>query len=167
MASSGDPSRPRPRTFWSILSMDTQACECCAVHGEAMLSSRLCRWIKGVGVSAAAAHATYWVWQAAEQWAGEAQQANPDGGIGAGFVEGVLGLTALVTLVPLLLWAGMRLLGERDNHLLVTMGWAMWLVLNTQMPDGSASRLETELFLAAFAVLGGFLALFRPTATDE
>ncbi|EFL25144.1 hypothetical protein SSOG_04858 [Streptomyces himastatinicus ATCC 53653] len=132
-----------------------------------MLSSRLCRWIKGVGVSAAAAHATYWVWQSAEQWAWEAQQANPDGGIGAGFIESALAVVASVTLMPLLLWAGMRLLRERDNHLLVTMGWAMWLVLNTQMSEGSVNRLETELFLAAFAVLGGFLALFRPTAPEE
>ncbi|MFF7648681.1 hypothetical protein ACFZCY_02245 [Streptomyces sp. NPDC007983] len=131
-----------------------------------MLSSRLCRWLKGVGVSAAAAHTTYWVWESAEQWAWEAQQANPDGGIGAGFIESALAVVALVTLVPLLLWAGMRLLRERDNHLLVTMGWAMWILLNTQVAESSASKVETELFFAAFALLGGFLSLFRPTAPE-
>ncbi|MEU1801771.1 hypothetical protein [Streptomyces sp. NPDC019937] len=131
-----------------------------------MLSSRLCRWLKGVGVSAAAAHTTYWVWESAEQWAWEAQQANPDGGIGAGFTESALAVVAVVTLVPLLLWAGMRLMRERDNHLLVTLGWAMWILLNTQMAESSASKVETELFFAAFALLGGFLSLFRPTAPE-
>ncbi|WP_055546136.1 hypothetical protein [Streptomyces sp. NBRC 110028] len=131
-----------------------------------MLSSRLCRWLKGVGVSAAAAHTTYRAWKSAEQWEWEAQQADPDGGIGAGFIEGALATVALVTLVPLLLWAGMRLLRERDNHLLVIMGWATWILLNTQLAESSADKVETELFFAAFALLGGFLSLFRPTAPE-
>ncbi|MFE5121374.1 hypothetical protein [Streptomyces sp. NPDC056669] len=141
--------------------------ENCAVHGEAMLSSRLCRWLKGIVVSAAAAHATYWVWESAEQWESEAQRANPDGGIGTGFIEGALATFAWLTLVPLLLWSGMRLLRERDNHLLVTMGSAAWIILGTQMTKGGVSRVETELFLLAFTLLGGFLALFRPTAPEE
>ncbi len=134
------------------------------MHGEAMLNSRLGRWAKGIAVSAAAAHATYWVWESAERWESEARQANPDAGIGAGFMEGALATLAWLTLAPLLLWAGMRLLRERDNQLLVSMGSATWIILGTQMTEGSISRMETELFLLAFALLGGFLALFRPTA---
>ncbi|KAK1180897.1 hypothetical protein B7755_023770 [Streptomyces sp. NBS 14/10] len=131
-----------------------------------MLSSRLCRWIKGIVVSAAAAHATYWVWESASEWESEAQQANPDGGIGAGFIEGALASFAWLTLVPVLLWAGMRLLRERDNYLLVTMGSATWIFLGTQVAEGGASRVETELFLVAFALLGGFLSLFHPSSPE-
>ncbi|CAM5732188.1 putative protein OS=Streptomyces antimycoticus OX=68175 GN=SANT12839_048060 PE=4 SV=1 [Streptomyces antimycoticus] len=61
----------------------------------------------------------------------------------------------------------MRLLRERDNQLLVTMGSAAWIILGTQMTEGGVSRVETELFLLAFTLLGGFLALFRPTAPEE
>ncbi|MBW8088532.1 MULTISPECIES: hypothetical protein [Streptomyces] len=132
-----------------------------------MSSRRLCRWIKGGAVTAAAAHATYWVWESAKEWESEAEQANPDGGIGAGFIEGALATFAWLTLVPLLLWAGMRLLRERDNHLLVTMGSAAWIVLGTQVTKGDVSRVETELFLFAFTLLGGFLALYRPVPPEE
>ncbi|MFD8162315.1 hypothetical protein [Streptomyces malaysiensis] len=147
--------------------MRTQVCEGCGVKGEAMLSSRLCRWIKGGGVTAAAAHATYWIWESAKEWELEAQQAKPEGGIGTGFIEGVLATLAWLTLVPLLLWVGMRLLRERDNHLLVSMGSATWIVLGTQVAEGGVSRVETELFLFAFALLGGFLALYRPAVPEE
>ncbi|SED26494.1 hypothetical protein [Streptomyces melanosporofaciens] len=30
--------------------------------------------------------------------------------------------------MPLLLWAGMRILGERDNYLLIVVGSLLWLV---------------------------------------
>ncbi len=137
------------------------------MHGEAMLSSRLGRWAKGIVVSAAAAHATYWVWESAKRWESEAQRANPDAGIGAGFIEGALATLAWLTLVPLLLWAGMRLLRERDNQLLVSMGSATWIILGLQLTRGNISRTETELFLLAFALLGGLLARFRPTAPAD
>ncbi|MBI0295950.1 hypothetical protein JBE04_16105 [Streptomyces sp. PRKS01-29] len=132
-----------------------------------MLSSRLCRWIKGIAVSAAAAHVTYWVWESAERWESEAQRADPDGGIGTGFIEGVLATFAWLTLVPLLLWAGMRLLRERDNQLLVCMGTAAWIILGTQLPSGGLSRPEAEPFLLAFTLLGSLLAMFRPATPEE
>ncbi|AGP56646.1 hypothetical protein M271_25810 [Streptomyces rapamycinicus NRRL 5491] len=125
------------------------------------------RWTKGIVVSAAAAHATYWVWESAERWESEARRANPDAGVGAGFIEGALATLAWLTLVPVLLWAGMRMLRERDNQLLVCMGSATWIILGTQLTEGGISRMETELFLLAFALLGGFLTLLRPTAPTE
>ncbi|MBD3011203.1 MULTISPECIES: hypothetical protein [unclassified Streptomyces] len=126
-----------------------------------MVSSRLGRWAKGIVVSAAAAHATYWVWESAERWESEARQANPDAGIGAGFIEGALATLAWLTLVPLLLWAGMRLLRERDNQLLVSMGSATWIVLGTRITAAGVSGVETELFLLAFTLLSGFLAMLE------
>ncbi|GAA2293165.1 hypothetical protein [Streptomyces violaceusniger] len=132
-----------------------------------MVSSRLGRWAKGIVVSAAAAHATYWVWESAERWESEARQANPDAGIGAGFIEGALATLAWLTLVPLLLWAGMRLLRERDNQLLVSMGSATWIVLGTRITAADVSGVETELFLLAFTLLSGFLAMFRPATPED
>ncbi|AUA12709.1 hypothetical protein CFP59_04855 [Streptomyces malaysiensis subsp. malaysiensis] len=35
------------------------------------------------------------------------------------------------------------------------------------MTEGGVSGVETELFLLAFTLLGGFLALYRPTAPED
>lgn len=118
--------------------------------------------MKGVVVTAAATHVTYWVWTAARQWESDATAADPDGGFGAGFVEGALASACGILLMPLLLWAGMRLLRERDNYALVALGSSTWLVLAGKVVEHHADRMTAELSFTGFALLGGLLSLIRP-----
>ncbi|MEU2211199.1 hypothetical protein ACH4VS_30430 [Streptomyces hygroscopicus] len=54
---------------------------------------------------------------------------DPDGGSWASAEIHLLTLILGVLLVmPLLLWAGMRVLGERDNYLLIMVGGLLWLL---------------------------------------
>lgn len=144
------------------LSTDTQAPGVRATHRGAMVNSKLRRAMKGVAVAAAATHVTHWVWTSAKRWESDAIAADPDGGFGAGFTEGMLAAASGIFLVPLLLWAGMRLLRERHNYALVGLGWVTWLVLGSKVFENHPGRMTAELTLAAFALLGGLLSLVHP-----
>ncbi|MFH9424257.1 hypothetical protein [Streptomyces sp. NPDC017529] len=126
-----------------------------------MLNRELRVWMKGVAVAAVAAHVTYWVSRSAQRWAAGARQAYPDGGAGSGMVEEVLASIVPVVVVPLILAVGMRLLRERETHILTAAGSGAWFALGAQVTVSGTSGTEREAFLAAFALLGGFLALVR------
>ncbi|WP_328905883.1 hypothetical protein OG230_24535 [Streptomyces sp. NBC_00234] len=125
---------------------------------------RTARGVKGAGVSAVAATVCYLIWSGGRDWASAARDADPDA-ILAGSVESVLALIAGVVCMPLLLWAGMRLLRERGNHLLVVAATVVWFFLGGHVVEDAVDGLVTAVFLALFAVLGGLLSLVRTPAT--
>jgi hypothetical protein len=60
--------------------------------------------------------------------------------------------------MPVLLWAGMRALGERGNHLLVLLGTVSWLLIGGHVVEDDVSVAATVAFLGLFALLGSVLA---------
>lgn len=121
---------------------------------------RTARGVKGTVASAVAATVCYVAWSAGRDWASDARDADPDTVL-AGAVESVLALVIGVALMPVLLWAGMRLLRERGNHLLVLAGTGVWFFLGGHVVEDAVGGAGTALFLALFAVLGGLLSLVR------
>ncbi len=79
--------------------------------------------------------------------------------MGAGWLEGLLATLDGAMSMPVLLWVGMRLLGERDNYLLVLGGVPSWWLIGGHVVEGAASRLDTGLFLILFVSLGGLFSL--------
>ncbi|MER6999321.1 hypothetical protein [Streptomyces sp. NPDC000410] len=123
-----------------------------------MTKTKPVRWAKGAAVSAVAAGACYAVWTVGREWAQGVRQANPDA-ILAGSAESVMAVVAGVALMPVLLWAGMRAVRERGNHLLVIAGTVVWLFVGGHVVENAVSTAGTAAFLALFAVLGGLLAM--------
>ncbi|MEU8673372.1 hypothetical protein [Streptomyces sp. NPDC048560] len=121
---------------------------------------RTARGVKGTVAAAVAATVCYLVWSGGRAWASDARAADPDAFL-AGSVESVLALIAGVAFMPVLLWAGMRVMRERGNHLLVLVGTAVWFFLGGHVVEDTVDGAGTVLFLALFAVLGGLLALVR------
>ncbi|QNE74914.1 hypothetical protein F0344_10055 [Streptomyces finlayi] len=121
---------------------------------------RAARGAKGAVASAVAATACYLMWSGGRDWASDARAAEPDAFL-AGSVESVLALVAGVVLMPVLLWAGMRVMRERGNHLLVVAGTGVWFLLGGHVVEDPVDGVGTVLFLALFAVLGGLLSLVR------
>jgi hypothetical protein len=94
----------------------------------------------------------------------EAVAAAEPGSIGAGWTQALLASCAGVLAMPLLLWAGMRLLGERGTQVLALVGGAAWWLIGTHMVEGTRiDDTDTALLLTVFALLGGVLCLARPT----
>ncbi|MFH8470016.1 hypothetical protein [Streptomyces sp. NPDC017991] len=110
-------------------------------------------------MSASAAVACYTMWTSLWEWSDEVSRASGDA-MGAGFLEGMLaGLVGLLSM-PLLLWAGMRLLREQGNHLLVVAGFvAWWIIGGTLVEEGVASDTATGLYIALFAALSALASL--------
>lgn len=125
---------------------------------------RTARGVKGAVVSAVAATVCYLIWSGGRDWASGARAADPDA-ILAGSIESVLALIAGVACMPLLLWAGMRVLRERGNHLLVVAATVVWFFLGGHVVEDAVDEPVTAVFLALFAVLGGLLSLVRTPAT--
>ncbi|MGW5420388.1 hypothetical protein [Streptomyces sp. NPDC003943] len=124
-----------------------------------MTKTRTFRWLKGTLVSGLAALVGYAVWHALRQWA-HAASAGPDAGFGTGFLESLVASVVGVLLTPLLLWAGMRLTGERGNHLLVAGGAAAWFFAGGRLVENAGvDTVELALTVVLFAVLGGLLSL--------
>ncbi|MGW7617524.1 hypothetical protein ACWGLG_17010 [Streptomyces antimycoticus] len=123
-----------------------------------MVKSRTARGVKGALVSAAAAIVCYWVWASLLEWADDVAEASGPV-MGAGWFEGLLALITGFLSMPVLLWVGMRLLGERGNHLLVLAGAVAWLIIGGHVADGFVSVTTTAALLTLFAVLGGLLSL--------
>ncbi|GAA0368151.1 hypothetical protein [Streptomyces blastmyceticus] len=123
-----------------------------------MAKSKSSRFVKGAVVSAAAAHTTYWIWASARHWASDVGEARSDSFFG-GFLESALATAAGVTVMPVLLWAGMRALRERGNHLLVAMGSLMWLFAGAYVVEKDVGMMGTEVLLVLFILFCGLLAL--------
>ncbi|WLW52562.1 hypothetical protein [Streptomyces sp. YU58] len=105
------------------------------------------RWGKGTVVSAVAAVVCYAGWSVGADWS-------------QALLVGCAGVLAM----PLLLWAGMRLLGERGTRVLALVGGAAWWLIGTHMVEGTRiDDTDTALLLAVFALLGGVLCLARPS----
>lgn len=120
-----------------------------------MTKSRTTRWAKGTLVSAVAAVVCHTAWERLREWSSGVSAAE-------GMLASVTGLVAM----PVLLWVGMRLLGERGNHLLVLAGVvAWWLIGGHVVEDATVGATCTTLLLTLFALLGGALAMAELTDT--
>lgn len=81
-----------------------------------------------------------------------------------GAFEFLLTTAASWTLMPLLLWAGMRMMGETGNAVLVLVGGLAWAVLSGYYIDDieTAGGHIPPLALAAYVLLGTGLAGVGP-----
>ncbi|KUO21893.1 hypothetical protein [Streptomyces dysideae] len=130
-----------------------------------MTGSRTTRWAKGTLVSAVAAVVCHAGWERLREWAGDVAAADP-GAVGAGWPEGMPASATGLVAMPVLLWAGMRLLGERGNHLLVPAGvTAWWFIGGHAVEDVAVGVTCTTLLLTLFALLGGALSMAELTVT--
>ncbi|MCD9591255.1 hypothetical protein [Streptomyces sp. 8ZJF_21] len=115
------------------------------------------RWLKGACVSAVAAVVCYWLWTSLSEWADGVAGAQQDAML-AGSIESLLAGIAGVVSMPVLLWAGMRVLRERGNHLLVILGAIVWIFAGGHVVEDSVSTVGTAVTLALFAVFGSLLS---------
>lgn len=130
-----------------------------------MTKSRTTRWAKGTLVSAVAAVVCRAGWERLREWSSDVAAADP-GAMGAGWLEAMLASVAGLVAMPVLLWIGMRLLGERGNHLLVLAGvLAWWLIGGHVVENASVGATATALLLTLFALLGGALSVAELTDT--
>ncbi|MEW1604066.1 hypothetical protein [Streptomyces sp. NPDC093808] len=86
--------------------------------------------------------------------------ATDEATIFSGFFEFLLTTVASWTLMPLLLWAGMRLMGETGNVVLVLVGGLVWAGLSGYSIDDidRAGGHMPVMALAAYVLLGTALA---------
>ncbi|MGW1554164.1 hypothetical protein, partial [Streptomyces sp. NPDC002346] len=132
--------------------------------GEGMTKKRTARWVRGTLVSAVAAVACYGIWASLRQWAQDVSAADPDTMFAGSFELLLAGFTGVVSM-PVLLWAGMRALGERRTHLFVSVGAVTWPFLGGHVVEDYVSDARTVMYLALFAGLCGLPAL--ATAPDR
>jgi hypothetical protein len=116
------------------------------------------RGTKGILVSAAATTACYAAWAQLLEWSDDVS-ASAQGAMGAGWSEAVLALAFGLFSMPLLLWAGMRLLAERGNHLLVLAGSPLWWLIGGHAVEQSPGPGATASSLCLFAALAVLLSL--------
>jgi hypothetical protein len=128
-----------------------------------MTKMNVVRWVKGTLASAVAAGVSFWMWVRLREWA-EGISAAGQGAMGTGWTEGVLASLIGVLSMPVLLWASMRLLGEKGNHVLVLCGVGLWWFIGGHVVEGSVGDVATAVFLALFAVAGGLLSLVEVPA---
>ncbi|MEU0069917.1 hypothetical protein ABZ027_10315 [Streptomyces sp. NPDC006332] len=123
-----------------------------------MAKSRSFRGVKGTVVAALAAGVCYWISTSLVEWSDGLAQA--DDTFGVGMLEGLTARIISLLLLPVLLWAGMRSLRERGNHLLIAAGHVeAWLIGGYLVEQGTGGDAVTVLCLALFAGLGGLLSL--------
>lgn len=96
-----------------------------------------------------------------QEWAFGVAAADQDALFAGGFLELLFAGVAGVMSMPLLLWAGMRVLRERGNHLLVMVGAVTWIFLGGHVVEDDVGVGATAGFLALFAALGSLLAGVR------
>ncbi|MDW6064401.1 hypothetical protein SAZ11_48735 [Streptomyces sp. FXJ1.4098] len=118
-----------------------------------MVKSIPSRWLKGTFVSAAAV-VCYWLWVSLHDWTG---QARSDGTFSGLFESLFAGITGVVSM-PVLLWAGMRVLQERGNHLLVMLGAIAWFFVGSHVVEDDVSTTGTVVFLTLFTAFGTLLS---------
>ncbi|MEV7682800.1 hypothetical protein AB0O64_30265 [Streptomyces sp. NPDC088341] len=117
------------------------------------------RWVKGTLVSGPASVVCYWMWTSLREWADNSADGDT---VGSGLLQGLLASVVGVLTMPLLLWAGMRLLGEKGDHLLVLLGVVAWWLIGAHVVEDDVGTGATALYLSLFAVIGGLLAGVRP-----
>jgi hypothetical protein len=125
-----------------------------------MTKRQTARWVKGTLVSALAAVVCYWIWASLREWAQDVSAADPDA-LYAGWFETLLAGIVGVVSMPVLLWAGMRLLGERGNDLLVLVGAMVWPFVGGHVVEDAVSDAGTAVFLGLFAMFGSLFALVK------
>ncbi|MFD8936863.1 hypothetical protein ACFV0R_16700 [Streptomyces sp. NPDC059578] len=91
------------------------------------------RCAKGALTGLAATAACHTLMTAGYRWAGESE--DPQDTFGTGVVEFLLATAVSWALMPLLLWAGMRLLGETGNLALVLAAGVTWVFLSGYFID--------------------------------
>ncbi|MCC3766693.1 hypothetical protein [Streptomyces sp. UNOC14_S4] len=126
------------------------------------MDKRIVRCVKAAVVGALAGHAMLWTLLAVHNWAEPDQPADNFGqGIGqAIFQTAATGLVGMAPM-PVLLWAGMHLMRERGNILLMLFGAVIWGYIGGRAAQLKMSLAETEVWLAFFAVACGLLGLTR------
>ncbi|MFD8460037.1 hypothetical protein [Streptomyces antimycoticus] len=91
--------------------------------------SRAVQPLKGAAVTVVAVLVCHLVLSAGYAIARDQKGRDPDGG---SWISAEIHLVTFVLgpllVMPLLLWAGMRILGERDNYLLIIVGSLLWLL---------------------------------------
>ncbi|MFJ8712278.1 hypothetical protein ACIRD9_03580 [Streptomyces violaceus] len=120
---------------------------------------RYVRFVKGavtVAVSTAACHSLMYAGFAGAR---ESAAASEDD-MWAGAGEFLLTTAASWALMPLLLWAGMRVMGETGNTVLVAVGGLVWLGLSGYFTDDidRAGGHIPVLALVVYVLLGTALA---------
>lgn len=120
---------------------------------------RYVRFAKGAVTVVAATAACHALMSAGFAGARDSADESGDAMFSGGF-EFLLTLVASWVLMPLLLWAGMRVMGETGNTVLVAVGGLVWLGLSGYFTDDidRAGGHIPILALAAYVLLGTGLA---------
>ncbi len=120
---------------------------------------RYLRHVKGAVTVAASTAACHSLMYAGFAGARESAAASEDD-MWAGAFEFLFTTAASWALMPLLLWAGMRVMGETGNTVLVLVGGLVWAVLSGYFTDDidRAGGHIPVLALAAYVLLGTALA---------
>ncbi|MBT2385322.1 hypothetical protein [Streptomyces sp. ISL-11] len=126
------------------------------------MGKRIVRCVKAAVVGALAGHAMYWTVTAVRDWANtDSTTDNYGQAIGEAVFQIVM--TGLVGMAPMpvLLWAGMRLMQERGNILLMLFGAVTWGFIGGRAAQLKMSCAETEGWMIFFAIACGLLGLTR------
>ncbi|MCT9139626.1 hypothetical protein [Streptomyces violarus] len=117
------------------------------------------RFVKGAVTVVAATAACHALMSAGFAAARESADASDDEPF-AGAFEFILTTAASWALMPLLLWAGMRVMGETGNAVLVAVGGLVWLGLSGYFTDDidRAGGHIPVLALVVYVLLGTALA---------
>ncbi|MTE17778.1 hypothetical protein F0L17_01240 [Streptomyces sp. TRM43335] len=123
---------------------------------------RHARVTKAAVVTAVATAVCHLTMSAGFAWARDRPSEHPDDW--SGLYE--FGATVLASwiLMPLVLWAGMRVLGERRTHLQVYVGALLWGAVSWYHVDDidRAGGVMPPLVAAVFVVVGALLGAFDP-----
>lgn len=124
---------------------------------------RYVRFVKGAVTVAAATAACHALMSAGFAWARDSADESGDSPFSGAF-EFLLTTAASWALMPLLLWAGMRVLGEAGNTVLVVVGGLVWMGFSGYFTDDidRAGGHIPVLALAAYVLLGTGLAGVGP-----
>ncbi|MEV6260901.1 hypothetical protein AB0M42_09130 [Streptomyces sp. NPDC051784] len=127
---------------------------------------RYARWVKGAVTVVVATAACHTLMSAG--FASARDSASGSDYAFAGSFEFLLTTAASWVLMPLLLWAGMRVSGETRNVALVAVGGLVWLGLSGYCIDDidRPGGHMPVLALAAYIVVGTGLAGFRPDRSE-
>lgn len=131
--------------------------------------SRAVQSLKGAAVTAVAVLVCHLILSAGYAAARAQKRADPDGGSwGSAEIHAVTFALGILLVMPLLLWAGMRILRERDNYLLIIVGSLLWLIgagFNLSHLKYTPGAHLPVLLLAGMVAVGALLApasrLFR------
>ncbi|MEU6181596.1 hypothetical protein [Streptomyces coeruleorubidus] len=120
---------------------------------------RYVRHVKGALTVAAATAACHTLMSAGYGWARDSADASGDAMFSGAF-EFLFTTAASWALMPLLLWAGMRVMGETGNTVLVVVGGLVWVGVSGYFIDDidRAGGHIPVLVLAVFVLLGTGLA---------